>query len=230
MPKPSRFCVPNPCIPSPHSAPSDASSYHGKTGSGCQPSCGELTDKRRMRVFVGSTIEFSWIMSPSHLLGVLFIWRRGLNAYHLMLVCTLIAMGSDTEQSRPCIIRKYLAAYCFFQNTPSLMQAIQPVDSCINARSTVLGAYDSCTLSKQLLTFLKTSLEAAAENPKTMGVEVSISLFLPLQACLPGPKQRSRADPQGRQSLSPDKYAGMGELNSELIIYPYTDPGSLKRE
>ena len=156
--------------------------------------------------------------SPSNLLGVLFVLRGGLNAYHLrMLVWILIAMGSDTEQSRPCITRKYLAAYCLFQNTPSLMQAIQPVDSCIKARSTVLRAYDSCALSKQLLLLLKTSLEDAAKNPKTMGVEVSMSLLLLLQACLPTPKLRSRADSQGSRSLPPDKYAGMGDLNPEFL-------------
>ena len=132
-------------------------------------------------------------------------------------------MGPDTEQSRPCMARKYLAAYCSLQNTPSLMQPIQPiqpiqpVDSCIKARSTGLRAYDSCTLSKQLLTRLKTGLEDAAASPNTMGVKVSMSLLLPLQACLPSPKPRFRADSQGRHSLPSHEHAGMGELNPESI-------------
>ena len=132
-------------------------------------------------------------------------------------------MGPDTEQSRPCMARKYLAAYCSCAEYPEpyatdpTYPTIQPVDSCIKARSTGLRAYDSCTLSKQLLTRLKTGLEDAAAIPNTMGVKVSMSLLLPLQACLPSPKPRFRADSQGRHSLPSHEHAGMGELNPELI-------------
>ena len=135
----SRLCLPSGCIPNVQDK---------GVGSHCVAVSRPISEGR---VYGGSTIDCSRVRRPSRVLGAQCGWRRGL-AERLS-----PHARSDTDcrgvvdtawirsRGRPCIQTRRHARS---QNPPSLMQPIHPVDSCIPARSTVVRAYDSCTLSK----------------------------------------------------------------------------------